>query len=270
MNRWKTPVSPAPLALLGVTTMACACNLSEPAGSFPYRGPRIIINTTRPDMGPPDEPDAEVEVDMFMGEPELVITEVLVDTTSAQPGIGERGEFVEIKNAGTGPADPRDVTLAFIVGEATERRVQVTQPGTPDEILVVGRLKPIGPGDYFVFVRYEASDAPLRELVGEGRYYDFGRYGLSHPELENEKPVRLEVRYRGVTVDAIEWEDGELRPLNGEGAGVSYIPNQSVGVDEQNEHADFNDDVTAWCASDAAIGEGIFLGSPGSPTQCGD
>ncbi len=267
-----------PIACLGLA-FATGCNLAEPADQYEYQGPYLIITTDQgepvDDMQP--EPDLPETEDMApVGSPELVFTELMIDTSVSQPGLGERGEYVEVKNVGDGPADPTKIVI-LIADPATPElmtgRIAIAPPATPEEIDVVSSLEPIEPGDYFVFVRFEIPEVPISVATGPGRSYDYGRFA-SGPALMNAGPRQLELRYndRGVieTFDTVRWENGALIAPDGDTTqGPTIESDVALGVDASSETPDANDDPKQWCPSTETFGEGSALGTPGSPADCG-
>lgn len=260
------------LAICCASTLFAGCNLSEPASSFEYQGEFIVISFDQgngedqdedaappPDMGPP-------------GDPELVITELLIHSNDVRPGAGERGEYIEIRNVGDGPANPRSVALVLIDPndeDALPERIQIAPPLTSEEVQVVSNLLPIQPGDYFVFVRHEVLSSPVGD---EGRSYDYGRF-TNGPSLINDSPRLVELRYVDgadiATHDVVRFGDGEIQALDGEGPGLAYEVNTSVSVREDSEDPESNDEPSNWCLSDTFFDEGTFRGNPGEPADCG-
>lgn len=262
------------LVPLALVVLFGGCNLSEPAGNFEFQGPFIVIWTDAarpPDAGGPDGGGPDLPPP---APPELVITEVLIETTYNQTGIGELGEYVEIKNVGEGPADPRNISLVIVdpsMPNGVSTRIQVGRPSTPEEVQVVSALQPIRPGEYFVFVRYELADALIGPETGAGLFYDYGRYA-SGPSLPNDADRVLELRYTSgldiQTFDAIRWRAGEILPLEGDGPGLLYPENVAIGVRKDAEDSESNDSPDNWCLSGVSIGDGPVRGTPGSVSQC--
>lgn len=253
--------------------LSAGCNLSVPASDFPYEGPFLVIFT---DAGEPPQdaepaPDVEESPDE---EPELLITEVLVHSSSSELGLGEIGEFIEVRNVGEGPADPRNITLLLVDPSApggVPARIQVARPTTAEEVKIVSGLQLIEPGEYFVFARYESPAAPISAGLEPGTWYDYGRYA-SGPTLSNDQPRVLELRYiSGIDVvhfDSVRWEGGELRPLDDAGPGLAYPPDVSIGVRSDAEDVVGNDDPQNWCLSEPFIADSEIRGTPGASSVC--
>jgi hypothetical protein len=265
-------------------TIACfalvllaGCNLSEPASHYEYQGPYLIITT---DQGRPT-PDVEQPEDMHeppdmgpAGSPVLVFTELMLATSATAPTLGERGEYIEIKNVGDAPADPTKIVMILADPARPDQmlgRISIAPPATPEEIQVVSSLEPIGPGEYFVFVRFETAEAPVSSVIGSGRSYDYGRYA-SGPAMANDGPRQIELRYNeaGVieTFDTVRWENGRLVAPDGSGQGPGIEPDTALGVDAMAESPEGNDDPANWCLHTDVIGEGTSLGSPGASVDC--
>ena len=252
---------------------AAGCNLSVPASDFPYEGPFIVIFTDAGDS-PDDVEHAPDGDDVLDEEPELLITEVLVHSSNSELGFGEIGEFIEVKNIGDGPADPRNITLLLVdpgAPDGVPARIQVARPTTAEEVKIVSGLRPIAPGEHFVFVRYESPTAPISTGLEPGTSYDYGRYA-SGPTLSNDQARILELRYiSGLDVihfDSVRWEAGELRPLDDVGTGLAYPPDVSIGVRPDAENAADNDDPQRWCLSEPFIADSEFRGTPGASSAC--
>lgn len=265
------------MASLSVVAMLAGCNLSEPADNYAYQGPFLIIST---DQGTPpgdvsDTGDMGSPEDMKpAGSPELVFTELMVQTSVSQPGLGERGEYIEIKNVGEGPADPTKIVMILADPAAPQQatgRIVVGPPGTPEEIDVVSSLASIQPGEYFVFVRFEIPEIPVSAVVGPGRSYDYGRFA-SGPALPNDaRQIELRYNQSGMieTFDTVRWEGGQLVAPDGESQGPAIEVDTALGVDSDSETPDGNDDPKAWCPHSEMIQGGSALGSPGAPVDCG-
>ena len=213
-----------------------------------------------------DEPDADPPAP-----PLLIFTELLIDAPGADPVLGERGEYIEIKNIGDGEADPANITMLLV--DPTEKspqvRIQVGVPFTDEERMAVERLQPIKPGDYFVFARYDSNDPRLSTLVPEGAFYDYGAFasGPTLPHVVGTARI-LELGYRltadtSVTYDTVSWE--------GQGFGtpeevLAFEEGLAVGLDAEAETENGNDDIGRWCVPTEEIG--AIRGTPGGPTEC--
>ena len=256
---------PAVLALAG-------CNLSEPANHFAFQELVVIwTDTDSPEDLGPDEAEEDLAPPP---PPNLVITELLIETTRSQTGLGELGEYIEIKNVGEGPADPRFVSFVIVDPESPDvsvGRIQVARATSQEEVQVVAGLREIAPGDYFVFVRHELPDALMGPETGPGRYYDYGRYAAG-PSLPNDFDRVIEVRYAdGLQVDTfdrVRWRQGEIRPLVGDGPGLPYPEDVAIGVRKDAEDSVSNDLPENWCLVSPLIGEGPIRGTPGAVSQC--
>lgn len=259
---------------------AGACNLDLETAEHPYTVSLVFdddAGTPEPDVPTSGETDADggEPVDMAPpGDPDLVFTEILINTSTMDPSIalGELGEYVEIKNVGDGPADPRAISMRLTnIDNDTSGDIFIATAVSQEQIGIISNLKPVMPGDYFVFVRYSTVGIPVSEVVEEGRYYDFGRYGEGVPMSNSDERV-LEVRYNDgaqiVTTDQIRWRNGNFLPADGgEGPTLNFEEDDSIALRPGNEDPAGNDSPDAWCISTNDFG-GIVAGTPGGPAQC--
>lgn len=263
------------IKLLTLAAATCAlssgCVLIESPQNFPYNGPVVIITT---DTGSPEDIEEEPDVAVDLPGPKpplLVFTEVLIDSTATWTGLGDRGEYIEIKNIGEGPADPRRVAMQLsdpTADNPVKQRIQVALPVTVEEREVVGNLKPIEPGGYFVFVRFETEQIPVSTVVMPGSSYDFGVYA-NGPTLADAGPRELELTYDAELSDVVRWQDGQLIAPDGAGDGVAIEPDKALALDVGSEDPQLNDDPKKWCIPPEPFGTGIANGTPGGATDCG-
>lgn len=257
----------AAAALLLATQSGCL--LAEPADTYPF-APVLAFDPT--DVGN----DSGLEADVPPPKPPLLVfTEVLLDAPSIDLIVTERGEYIEIKNIGEGPADPRQITmiLSDVDGGAPPARIEVVPGFTADEKAAVAALKPIMPNQYFVFIRYEVPEvAPISDHVLPGAIYDFGRYA-SGPTLPHQTAAsrRLELGYRykngdTETFDTIRWEGHDFIAPEGDGEAVLYGEGQALGVDSSAEDPVLNDDPKKWCVPPNLVG--AVNGTPGEASSC--
>lgn len=263
---------------MGLMVLA-GCNLDLETENYPYQVSLVIDEDTgNPgvDVGGGDAgADMDVEPDLGpQGTPELVITEILINTSimDSTIALGELGEFVEIKNIGDGPADPRSVSMRLTnVVNSTSGDIFVATAVSQEQLEIIRGLKPIMPGEYFVFVRHGNDEVPVSSVVEAGKYYDFGRYGEGVP-LSNSDERVLEVRYNDgeqiIPSDRVRWRNGSLIGSNGsDSVTLSYPEDVSMTVRPEAESASDNDSPDAWCLSTSTFG-GRVTGSPGSQGSC--
>lgn len=258
------------ISSVGACLVLCSgCVLAESADSYPFRpalsvsGTNSTPNNTTPNNTTPLPP------------PSLIFTEILIDAPGSDPFVTERGEYIEIKNIGEGPADPRGITM--ILSDLDELvppgRIEVGIPFSPEEVAAVAALEPIEPGGYFVFARYEVTDsAPLSDVVSPGAIYDYGRFAsgptLPHQEMQRR---RLDLGYRypngeTETFDTLRYEGRALVAPEGTGPGLAFDVGLALALDASAEDAAANDDPANWCVPDEMVGS--VHGTPGAPTAC--
>ncbi len=258
-------------AVLALLLCTSGCVLAESASDFPFRP---VLTFDDRDTGPLDDmPLADVPIP---DPPLLIFTEVLIDSPGSDPGLTERGEYVEIKNIGKGPADPRAITMFLrdLDNPLGGARIRVQDGFGDEEKAIVNGLQAIQPGEYFVFVRYEdPSVAAITAGLAPGYSYDFGRYA-SGPTLPHQQGVRrqLDLGYSfadGETAifDGIRWEGHELLDPVGDGAARSFFEGEAIAVDQAFEGPDANNDPQRWCIPDEEVG--AVNGTPGGATSCG-
>lgn len=261
------------------------CNLAFDLEDYPYQGPLVVEldlgdDATSTDVGPDAAPgpdvDSEPDIpDLPVGEPNLVITEVLIDTSQMEPGIiGELGEYVEVKNVGDGPADPRNISFTLEnVATSARTSISVPLPSSTEQVKTYSGLKMIAPGEYFVFVRYTTPDVPLDDLLESGRYFDWGRYG-QEASLTNSGERLLLLRYfdgQDLTeFDRLRWRSGVLvDSIGSDEVTQPIVEDTSLSLLSEFERPELNDDPDVWCLETQAVADGSPVqGSPGQTAQC--
>lgn len=268
-----------------------ACNLGIDVDDYPYQQVVVIPdagnNNPMPDTGNDMsvEPDAPSDTDLPdmmdmpdvgpMGSAELMITEILINTSEMNAlGNGEVGEFVEVKNVGDGPADPRRISFQIASDTGGPQTISVAQPTTPEQLEVYTGLQPIEPGEYFVFVRFQADGLPLSQVMEAGTFYDYGRAGVT-VALANSGERILSVQYfDGRTIrthDSVRWSANALRPSDLEMAepSIEVVEDVSLSVGRAFETVTGNDTPANWCMEFTEVaGPGTFFGSPGAGATC--
>lgn len=262
------------------------CNLGLDLDEYPYQGP-LVINFDAGDEGvvqdagrdaPPDiddsmPPDMEPDQDIPVGSPQLVITELLINSKSDPSFTGEVGEYIEIKNIGDGPADPRAISFNIEnVNSASRSTVSVPLPATTEQVKVYGELKDIQPGQYFVFIRFETAEVPLSQILDNGTFFDWGNYG-QNTSLANSGERLLELRYfDGVGLqefDRVRWGNNTLVDEIGmETVSRPLDENVALSVTAGSETSRANDAPAVWCQESEVIPGGSTTGTPGRIAGC--
>ncbi len=275
----------ARLFVAAVLLMCSGCNLGLDLDEFPYQGPLIINfdagnDTQAPptDGGDvtvdlPDEQDISDPPDLPQGEPQLVITELLINTSQTSSGItGEVGEYVEIKNIGGGPADPRAISFSIEnIDTASQSLISIPFPSSSEQVRIYGELKDIQPGEYFVFIRYQTDEVPLSDILETGTFFDWGRYGQD-ASLANGGERLLELKYfDGVELqefDRVRWNNGTLvNELGAETVDRPLDEDVALSVVVGEETPSGNDAPENWCQETTTLA-GNTKGTPGESAAC--
>jgi hypothetical protein len=270
------------LATAAITLSCASCNLDLETADYPYQVAIVIeedTGNTTPDANdaadasiPEDAGDAGVDM-APPGQPSLVITEVLINTSFEDTALGELGEYVEIKNVGDGPADPRAISMRLTnVGSDQFADIFISTPVSQEQLEVIRTLKPIEPGDYFVFVRYAVEGVPITTTLEEGRSYDVGRFGQG-ASISNSGERVLELRYNDgnniVISDRVRWRSNDLIAANGDASeSLEYQEDVALTVRPEFEDPAENNTPDRWCLSGDIFGQ--IFGSPGSTGTCID
>ena len=222
------------------------------------------------------EPNNQVSMDLGMPQepPLLIFTELLIDAPGSDETVVERGEYIELKNVGDGPADPRNITIFLtdleqpLLGSV---RIEVPPPFGNDP--VYEGLQLIQPGQYFVFIRYEDPDvAAISEGLRPGSTYDFGRHA-NGPTLPHQAGAQraLDVGYRypngevEPSFDQVRWVNGELIGIDDD-KPMEFEEGQSLAVDADAEDPIANNNPENWCSPPDRVGQ--VQGTPGRQTMC--
>lgn len=268
----RTPIARALVRVLlfAATAGASGCVLTDSADSFPFN-PVLKFNDR-------DEGNANSVVEDLpeLDPPSLIFTELLIDAPGSDPSLSERGEYIEIKNVGLGPADPRRITMFLRDPDnpLAAARIKVEDAFSDEERAVVDGLETIEPGEYFVFIRYEdPTVAAISEQLLPGFTYDFGRYA-NGPTLPHNQAIRrqLDLGYRfanGETAifDEVRWDGHEFVDPEGGPERILFPEGGAIGVDFGSEGPEANDSPANWCIPPNLVGE--VQGTPGGPTSCG-
>ncbi|MEZ4462896.1 MAG: hypothetical protein R3E66_24845 [bacterium] len=266
------------------------CNLSIDTDSYPYQRLTIVEDTgvdegmdtsmvvdSGQDMGMTEEDMSEdADVDMApVGEPDLMITEILINTSEINAlGNGEVGEFIEVKNVGTAAADPRKISFQIASDSGGSQTISVPNPTNADQLEVYEQLQSIQPGDYFVFVRFVTDGMPLADVLPAGTFFDYGRAGITVALANSGERILTLQYFDGRTIrphDSVRWSANALRPTDAMMSEPSrdIIEDVALSVGREFESPMGNNDPSAWCDEITEVaGPGTFFGSPGQGAIC--
>jgi hypothetical protein len=279
---------PTPLRWLTVCLLfvaASGCNLTLDLEDYPYEGRGDVEDAASDTIEPTDTSDAadshtedarDTAGDTFDAtdvppeeRPTLIFTEVMPDS-SVEGGAGsvEYGEFIEVKNVGTVPADPRRIVIEL---EDANRRITVDPfPADEREQQVLDGLQPIQPGEYFVFVRQDSDYYNITAGLEEGTFYEYGRWNEQIPLSNSERSLTMFYRlseFEAFVTDKIEWVSRSLidpslqTPTNRE-----IREDVALGVQEISESQSGNDSPANWCYHAETLPDSPVKASPGGPT----
>ncbi len=223
------------------------CNLTIDSESYPY------------------EPIPEIGISA----PELIFTEIL-PWSSATAGLStdERGEFIEVKNIGNIEIDPQDIFIEIRTSEsdAPIQTIEVIKPRSAEAIKATDALKPIQPGEYFVFIRYETQKSPLE--LDQSKFYDYGEFG-EKIELDQSQTRFLTLSFRGkdgiVRSDGLSWEANRFRATKS--TQLEMEVDRSIVLDFNKENNEDNDLTESWCLEKSLESKGIRA-TPGKFSTC--
>ena len=275
------------LALL-LALLAVGCNLTLDLAEYPYRGPADLSDTairdaadagdtsTADTSGGQDGGDADTSPTDVRdeqkpgGKPFLIFTELMPNSSvpdGANPG-EELGEFIEIKNIGTAPADPRRIVIKV---SGTNRRIQVDPfPSPGEESEVFDNLEPIAPGEYFIFVREDSDYYKLTSGLKVGTYYQYGTWHDPVPLSNSSRRLQLaynSAEFQLIEHDALEWASHRLiHPEGSTDATLAMKEDVSWGVQQGFEDARENDSPKQWCYHVTQLADSPLKASPGEPT----
>jgi hypothetical protein len=292
-HRVEAPLRPVWPALLAASLLMTGCNLSLDVDDYPYRGPGPVdagpgdtgpVDAGRhdlgePEMGPGDTGTIDAGTDMGPDLPEgpveLIFTEVMINTrgTDGSPS-NEGGEYIEVKNIGTGYADPRDIVIEAGDG-SFDIRVD-TEDLQPFEDIVLADLEPILPGEYFLFIRRGGPPYNVTVDMGTGTFYQYAVWYQDAALSNSSRTLDLyHVDEQGnrQLQDSIAWLNNSFR-----GAGSLMDTSETLSIEEdiaislQPDHEDAasNDDPAHWCYDTEPCNDmSELLGSPGrAATDC--
>jgi hypothetical protein len=268
--------------------VAGGCNLNLDLDEHPYRDRDSALiadatdtavedarDTTEPDattdtavVDVADGGDDAIDTAKPSGKPYLIFTELMPDSSSPPEDSTEYGEYLEIKNVGTAPADPRRIIIQL---SGSDRRIQVDPfPAGDEEREVFEGLQLIEPGEYFVFVRQDDPHYKLTNRLDDGTFYEYGRWFDAVPLSNSSR--RLQLSYRAsefnlVAHDAVEWASHRLiDPTGDSNATLAGREDIAWGVHPDFEDATGNNDPANWCFHVDALLASPVKASPGAPT----
>ncbi|MBA2661614.1 MAG: hypothetical protein H0U74_04925 [Bradymonadaceae bacterium] len=213
--------------------------------------------------------DADVTPIELLG-PKLIFTELMIRPSQPPHSTQELGEYIEIKNIGDSPADPRKIIIDLI---ETNDRIEVDRVASSQaERIVLQGLRPIEPGGYFVFVREDSDFYQISFHLAQGSYYEYGvwsrQIGLSNQTRTLSLLYEAE-EFEFVKQDEVGWRDGSLVDLSGRTpVGLEILRDIALGLRADKEYLDGKDrgEPANWCYHVAAFAPGPLYGSPGAAT----
>lgn len=268
------------LVVLLLGLVASGCNLNLDLDEYPYRHRDASLRedaADASDTAPRDAHDAQPDVadtgdirdeEQPQGKPYLIFSELMPDSSTPPEENVEYGEYIEVKNVGTAPADPRRIIIQLA---GSDRRIQVDPfPSGERERQAFDALQPIEPGEYFVFVRQDTDHYRLTDALEAGDFYEYGRWFDAVPLSNSSRRLQLSYRtaeFHLVEHDAIEWAGHSLIDPTGESsASLAGREDVAWGLHRDFETAAQNNDPANWCYHTEAIAETSVHASPGQPT----
>ncbi len=234
------------LILLGVTLTSC--NLAIDSDAYPY------------------EPITQIGISA----PEIIFTEILPwSSITAGVSTDERGEFIEIKNVGNVAIDPEDIFIEIRDSQDGDpiQTIEVIKPRSQAALEATEALRPIEPGSYFVFIRYQTERSPL--TIDASKFYDYGEFG-EKIELDQSEERFLSLSYREenriVVSDQLSWETNQFR-ANRSGA-LEMEVDRSIVLDQSKENNEDNNEVSNWCLEKNFAQLGGINATPGKHSDC--
>lgn len=275
-----------------VCSSLIGCNLATDLDAYPYRGtiiidldddgitpidmpqtpdmpadlPKDAASDLPDDMPTPDDMPPDMIEDM---EPLIVkvrFTEILVSSTA--DGGDEHGEFIEVTNIGSAPVDPR--LLQITVANNT---ISVdTTPDSAAELDIINGLKPIMPGQSFVFVRLDAPVYSITAALAPGTFYEYKRWSIDAPLSNTTRTISLTYPNPLTQVpeehDRLSWFSGRLVEVDSEASDfeLPIVRNISWSLDPEWWYT-FGppSDAVDWCYESNKIPNTQLRASPGAP-----
>jgi hypothetical protein len=279
------------LVCLVCSSLLIGCNLSTDLDAYPYRG-AIIIDPDDDGITPidmPQTPDVPADLDLDAApdladdmpapddmtpdmEPLVVklrFTEILVSSTAnSSSNNDEDGEFIEITNIGTAPVDP---ALIQITVAANTISVDTTADNA-EELEIINGIKPLLPGQSFVFVRADSSVYGIIRGLPLGTFYEYKRWSSNIALSNTTRTISLIYPNPLTKVpeehDRLSWFSGRLVEVDSEASDfeLPLIRNISWSLDPEWYTFGPPSDASDWCyETNKLSGSTLVRGSPGSP-----
>lgn len=251
-----------------LVAMTWSCHLGIDLDDYGYPIP-FDPGPSEADVG--FEDDVDIDEGPSLG-PILLITELMIRPSPPPGSTQELGEYIEIYNAGDEAIDPRDLVIEII---ETNDRIYIDRlVSTTEEAAVVSSLKPIEPGQFFVFLRQDHSYYGMSDVLETGRYYEYGRWHRSIPLGNFSRTLRLlEIRgeFEFHIHHEVGWRQGSLVDLDGiYTSRLDIRENIALGLRPGITTTKQAADPANWCYHLQRFGDGPLLGSPGrrTPESC--
>ncbi|MFU8805010.1 MAG: hypothetical protein ACNA8W_14450 [Bradymonadaceae bacterium] len=259
--------------LILCTALACAmgCNLPFDLSDYPYPTPidpadvDTPLQDTSSDGHGADGEDVPPAPQLG---PKLIFTELMIRVSPPPDSFQELGEYIEIKNVGDAPADPRHIVIDLL---QSSERINVDRIiDSEAERIIVNGLKAVPPGGYFVFVRDDSDYYGITKDLAPGTYYEYGVWNrpIGLPNFTHTLRLLYEVGpFVHEQHDEVGWEQGHLIDMTGVSTENLQIHEDiAMGVRNHRESAKANSDPANWCYHVLPFGEGFLYGSPGRPS----
>ena len=271
--------SPHTTLVAAITCGALAlggCNLAINLDDYPYQG--VVADLSAPDLPVVEDMPEDMPVVEDMPEdmripigpvptPDVIITEVMVDTSSPEGSSTlEPGEYIELYNRGPLPALTSRLFLELDL--VTNNKVFIPNTAIP------APPSAIQPGEFFVFVRSDDADYGVVPHIATNRYYNWGDLNSSLALSNSGRTVSVKYRVdlqdpsKDELLDQVSWFRGRL-PEPGEQAevmGLNIQENLSISLraDQYNATIARRAEPASWCYDQSAsLGMVGLLGSPG-------
>lgn len=275
------------LFVLSGTLLLGGCNLGINVEDYPYTLtivedatedipekpdlvdiPKDIPKDETPDLVE-DMPDMEKDIpeDIPKVGVKLIFTEVMIQ--SKKRDSNEYGEYVEVVNIGDTDADATKIVIRLDTANGKDIKVRLPPSNDPDEQGQFKNLKPIKPGEHFVFVRQDDSNYGVLNAAGVGQGYEW-RWTDRTIALTNSGPRKLTLIYDVAIQDVVGWTEGKWAGDGDMPPSTTLLVEEGVSItlDANSYTAEGNNDPAAWCAADTVFGNDRHLGSPGGASRC--
>jgi hypothetical protein len=267
-------------------TASIGCNLATDLDAYPYQGsiiidpddesPDIVVDMPTIELPVADMPEdlpvtPDLPPDLPQGEPRLRITEIVID--SSGDGSTETGEYIEIYNAGTAAADPRAIEVKLL---ETMMNIAIdVRADSTEEQEVLDALRPILPGEHFVFLLQSSPRFEITQALSPGTFYEYGRWSDSPTTAFRNSGRTVEVIYyeplsmRAIPQDRLTWAGSKLVEVDATSATADALPIEedfALSLDPQWYNEPTPSLVAQWCYDPGRVaGTAGLRGSPGAP-----